>query len=247
MSATNSVVNAFRVLECVAKMQPVGLSELSRAAGLPKSSVQRVLLTLHEIGWLRPSGSQPTRWSLTYRAFSVGTQARDHQLFRETALPFLNELQLTTTETIHLAAADGQELVIIERLDTAHRLRAFLPLGSRIPLHASATGLAFLASSSPEFISDYLAGRLAAQTDRTITDPDVLRETIETVRLRGYSVNEEGLTDGITAIGAAIVNARGEPIGSVSVSGPSTRMTPEVFETFGAAVRETVGRIHAAL
>ncbi|MEV6230063.1 IclR family transcriptional regulator [Saccharopolyspora shandongensis] len=247
MSATNSVVSAFRVLESVAQMQPVGLSELSRAVGLPKSSVQRALLTLHEIGWLRPTSTQPTRWSLTYRAFSVGSQARDHQLLRETALPFLNDLQLMTTETIHLAAPDGRELVLIERLDTPHPLRAFLPLGSRIPLHASATGLAFLSASSQEFIADYLAGQLAPQTDQTITDPDTLRETIEEVRLRGYSVNQEGLSKGITAVGAAIVNAQGEPIGSVSVSGPSIRMVPETFETFGNAVHETVQRIHAVL
>ncbi|MDI3403226.1 IclR family transcriptional regulator [Streptomyces cavernicola] len=247
MSATNSVVSAFRVLEAVAEMQPVGLSELGRAVGLPKSSVQRALLTLHEVGWLRPTSTQPTRWSLTYRAFSVGSQARDHQFFRETAMPFLNDLQLTTTETIHLTALDGRELVLIERLDTSHPLRAFLPLGSRIPLHASASGLAFLAASGEGFLADCLTGRLAPRTDQTITDPDTLRETIEKVRRRGYSVNPEGLSKGITAIGAAIVDAQGEPIGSVSVSGPSIRIAPETFETFGKAVRETVQRIHAAL
>ncbi|MFE7721898.1 IclR family transcriptional regulator [Nocardia rhizosphaerihabitans] len=247
MSATNSVVSAFRVLECVAQMQPVGLSELSRAVDLPKSTVQRALLTLHEIGWLRPTNTQPTRWNLTYRAFSVGSQARDHQFLRESALPFLNDLQLTTTETIHLTAPDGRELVLIERLDTSHPLRAFLPLGSRIPLHASASGLAFLAASNREFVDDYLAQDLAPQTDRTLTDPDAVREAIEQVRLQGYSVNPEGLSRGITAIGAAVVDAHGEPIGSVSVSGPSIRISEDLFETFGKAVRETVQRIHAVL
>ncbi|WP_394817393.1 helix-turn-helix domain-containing protein, partial [Streptomyces doudnae] len=41
--STNSVVSAFQVLETVARMQPVGLSELTRAVGLPKSTVQRCL------------------------------------------------------------------------------------------------------------------------------------------------------------------------------------------------------------
>lgn len=245
--STNSVVSAFRVLEAVANLQPVGLSDLTREVGLPKSTVQRCLLTLQEIGWLRPSPMRPPRWSLTYRAFSVGSRAGDHQSMRETALPFLNELQLSTTETIHLTAPDGRELVLIERLDTPHPLRAFLPLGTRIPLHASATGLAFLAASTDEFVADYLASELTARTDLTITDPDVLQETIEKIRSRGYSVNDQGLSTGITALGAAIVNAQGEPIGALSISGPSSRMTHDKFDELGTAVHDAALRIRAAL
>lgn len=245
--STNSVVSAFRVLEAVAKTQPIGLSELAREVGLPKSSVQRCLTTLHEIGWLRSSSSKPTRWSLTYRAFSVGSQARDQQSLRETALPLLNRLQLETTETIHLAALDGDSLVLIERLDTAHALRAFLPLGTRIPLNASATGLAFLAASNDEFVDAYLAGELDAPTPRTVTDPGDLREILKQTRERGYSVNDQGLSTGITALGAAITDSNDEPIASLSVSGPSSRMTPDKFVDFGAAVHGTAQRIHAAL
>jgi IclR family acetate operon transcriptional repressor len=240
-------VSAFRVLESVAELQPAGLSELTRAVDLPKSTVQRCLLTLHELGWLRPTTTQPTRWHLTYRAFSVGVRARDHQQIREVALPFLNELQLQTTETIHLCAPDGDELVLIERLDTAHPLRAFLPLGQRIPLHASATGLAFLAASPDEFVDGHLAGDLPPRTPRTITDPDTLRRTLDEIRTRGYSINDQGLSTGITAIGAAILDAHGQPVGSISVSGPTSRITAEKFETYGKAVHETARKIHATL
>ena len=114
-------------------------------------------------------------------------------------------------------------------------------------MHASATGLAFLAASTNAFIADYLAEDLAPRTDRTITDPDVLRELIETIRPRGYSVNDQGLSTGITALGAAITNARDEPIGAISVSGPSSRMTPDKLDELGVAVRDTALRIHAAL
>lgn len=49
-------------------------------------------------------------------------------------------------------------------------------------------------------------------------------------------MNEQGLSTGITALGAAILGPRGEPIGSVSVSGPSSRMTPDKFEFLGRTV-----------
>src|SRR5687767_953048 len=104
--ATNSVVSAFRVLEAVAEKQPIGLSELARHVELPKSTTQRCLLTLEEIGWVQQSSSSPTRWGLTYRILSLSRQAGEQHGLRTLALPVMNDLQLATTETVHLAAPD---------------------------------------------------------------------------------------------------------------------------------------------
>lgn len=246
MAATNSVVSAIRVLEAVGERQPVGLSELARAVGLPKSTVQRTLLTLAGVGWC--GADDAARWRLTYRAFAVGNQARDADELRVRALPVLHELQLATGETIHLAAPDGRELVLVERLDTAHSLRAFLPLGHRIPLNASATGQAYLAASTDAVVDAYLAGGpLAPRTSSTVTDSGALRSRLAEVRARGWSVNPEGLSEGIAAVGAAILGADGRPVGALSVSGPTVRMTADVFDTHGRAAADAARRISREL
>lgn len=244
--ATESVVSAFRVLEAVAEAQPVGLSELARSVGLPKSTVQRVLLTLQEVGWLRPTDTTPTRWQLTYRVVAVVGRAGGGESLRDIALPVMNDLQLSTTETIHLAAADGDSLVLVERLDTSHRLRAFLPLGERIALHASATGLAYLSACTADYLDDYLAGTLSAQTPDTITDPARVRAVVDEVRERGYSVNVGGLSLGISSLGAPIEGASGV-IAALSVSGPSSRITEDRFDELGTQVRDAAARISRAL
>ncbi|MFP5071440.1 IclR family transcriptional regulator [Pseudonocardia nantongensis] len=238
---TNSVLSAIRVLEVVGERQPVGLSGLARAVGLPKSTVQRCLLTLAEAGWTRVD--ETSRWRLTYRAFAVGNRAREGTPLREIALPVLHELQLATGETVHLAAPDGRDLVLIERLDTAHRLRAFLPLGHRIPMHASATGQAYLAAGTDADVEEYLAGPLEPSTRWTVTDPGALRSRISEVRSRGWSVNPEGLSEGIAAVGAAVLGADGGPAGALSVSGPTVRMTDEVFDAHGVAAADAAARI----
>ncbi len=244
--ATESVVSAFRVLEAVAEAQPVGLSELARTVGLPKSTVQRVLLTLQEVGWLRPTEPTPTRWQLTYRAVAVVGRAGGGESLRDIALPVMNDLQLATTETIHLAAPDGDSLVLVERLDTSHRLRAFLPLGERIALHASATGLAYLSACDQDYLDDYLAGPLPAQTPDTITDPDRIRTVVNDVRERGYSMNVGGLSLGISSLGAPIVGPSGV-VAAMSVSGPTSRITEDRFDELGAQVRDAAARISRAL
>jgi IclR family acetate operon transcriptional repressor len=243
----HSVVSAFRVLETVAEMQPVGLSDLAREVGLPKSSTQRALLTLAEIGWLRASEESPTRWGLTYRALRLSRNVDERSGLRAVALPVMNELQLATTETVHLTAPDGDALVLLERLDTPHPLRAFLPLGERVPLHASATGLAFLAASADEAVDHYLAGGLASRTPDTLTDAAEVRAAIATIRERGWSTNIGGLSTGISSVGAAITDRAGTPVGAVSLSGPSSRMVPERFDDLGPQVARAATRIGAEL
>ncbi|WP_224391134.1 IclR family transcriptional regulator [Pseudonocardia sp. ICBG1293] len=241
MAPTNSVVSAVHVLEAVGEHQPVGLSDLTRVVGLPKSTVLRILRTLAEVGWCVPDDA--ARWRLSYRAFAVGNQARDAGGLREVAIPVLHELQLGTGETVHLAVPDGRELVLLERLDTRHRLRAFLPLGHRIPLHASATGQAYLAACTPDEVETYLAGPLERSTRHTVVDPARLRDRIDEVRERGWSVNPEGLSDGIAAVGAPLRGPGGRPVGALSVSGPTVRMTEEVFDDHGRAAADAARRI----
>jgi len=241
--ATTSVVSAFRVLEGVARLQPVGLSELAREVELPKSTVQRCLLTLQEVGWAESSTSAPTRWSMTLRALSVigGFGARES--LRDIAVPVMNELQLSTTETVHLAAPDGDVLVLLERLDTSHQLRAFLPLGARIPLHASATGLAFLSAWDQAQVDRYLGGALEVRTDDTLVDPHDIRAELARIRERGYSINVGGLTTHISSVGAPILDRTGAPVAAVSISGPSTRIEPGRFPDLGAQVASAAARI----
>ncbi|HEY3685753.1 MAG TPA: IclR family transcriptional regulator [Streptosporangiaceae bacterium] len=242
----NSVKTALRVLEAVAAHQPAGLSDLTRRLGLPKSTVQRCLATLHDAGWIRPGGHELTRWVVTGRAFSVGSQVANTRNLREVALPALSDLQAATLETIHLMVPDDAEMVLIERLDSAHELRTFKPLGSRAPLHATSNGKAVLAHLPAEEAGAYLSAHLEPVTAHTVTDPAALRGQLATVRRRGYAINEGELHDGVTSIGAAIVSD-GRPVASLSISAPSSRLTPGKYTDYGARVVAAAQQIATAL
>lgn len=241
--STHSVVTAIRVLEAVSELQPVGLSELARHLDASKATVLRSLTTLAEMRWISQGERGGTDWSLTAHAFAVAVRGGIMGTLREVALGPMHALQLDSTETVHLAIPDGDQLILAERIDTPHALRAFLALGSRIPLHASATGLAYLSAGSDEAIDAYLSQELERVTEHTLIDADRVREETRAVRARGYSINEGGLSDGITSLGAPIVAAGGSPLGAVSISGPSSRITPDRYAEIGSAVRATAGEI----
>ncbi|TGD88250.1 IclR family transcriptional regulator [Mycolicibacterium sp. CH28] len=232
----NSVLTALRVFEELATAQPVGLSELARRLEIPKATVQRNLKTLSHAGWIKPT-ADGGRWEITSLAFRLGSAVATKDNLRKAALPELAALQSMTGETVHLAVPDGDELVLVERLDSSHQLRAFLPLGTRLPLHAAATGKAYLATLDDERIADYLASAPAKVTENTITDPDWLWSEVRATRRRGYAITIEGLHDGISAVAVAVRGRDGLTCACFSISGPSARMTADrLIEYAGAAL-----------
>lgn len=243
----NSVFTALRVFEAVASAHPIGLSEVSKQLNIPKSTVQRCLKTLSEAGWLRPAANDAGRWVITGKAFRLGSTLSAGDEMREVALPELSRLQAETGETIHLAVPDGEELVLIERLDSAHQLRAFLPLGTRLPLHAASTGKAYLASLPDDQVERFLYSGLPTLTSRTVTDPDALLQEVAEIRSRGYAVTDQGMRDGIAAVAVALRGRGGVVRGCFSVSGPASRLTSDLYSEYGVKALAARAVIERAL
>ncbi|MGV9665329.1 IclR family transcriptional regulator [Nocardia niigatensis] len=240
----NSVLTTLRVFEEVAATQPAGLSDLARRLGIPKSTVQRCLKTLQQAGWTRPTTDG--HWEITGLAFRLGSAVAGRDNLRELALPELSALQSITGETVHLAVPDGDELVLVERLDSPHELRAFLALGTRLPLHAAATGKAYLATLPDDHIDRYLATQPVQVTSDTETDPGRIWTEIRLIRQRGYATTQQGLHTGISAVAVAIRTPAGPARASFSISGPSARLTPEHFPEYGAralATRDAIEKL----
>lgn len=244
-----NVLNALRVLEEVAARQPVGVSELSRALGIPKTSVQRAVQTLHTAGWLARTSREPTRWILSVRAFEVGRLAVADLNLRSAALPVMEALRERTGETVHLNAYDEitRRAILIERMETTKTVRVTLPLGSSSPLPASSNGKSILACHTDAEVEGLLTDGLVRYTDATIMDMAQLREELQEVRRRGYATNKGEWRPDIAAVAAAIVDDRGKPVGSMSISTPYDRMPDELRPVYGEMVRDAAAQVSRAL
>jgi IclR family acetate operon transcriptional repressor len=242
-----TVLNALRVLEEVATRQPAGVGELARALGMPKSSVQRALTTLHSAGWIRPADGGVTRWVVTAKALHVGRHATGELSLRDAAVPIMEELRRRTEETIHLMVPERGGVVLIERLETPKPVRIVLPLGKALPLHASANGKAVLAAGPPDVIERMLGARLPGYTGTTITDPGRLRAELVLIRERGYATNTGEWRADIAAVAAAVPGPAGIPVASLSISAPMTRISAEMHPEYGKLVCEAARNLARAL
>jgi IclR family transcriptional regulator, acetate operon repressor len=243
-----SVLRSFRVLEAVSEHQPVGVAALSRLLELPTSTVQRILVTLAEAGWLRPTEEELTRWTLTAQALIVGRRAVGEVGIREAAVEPMTMLRDATRETIHLSILDGLErIVLIDRMDCDQPVRTFNRLGSAGPLHVTAIGRSLLAAMSDADVERVIARGLDRITENTITDPDRLRGSIREIRELGYAVNIGENRANVCAVGAAVLGAGRKPVAGIAISMPDIRFDHRQVPHWGALVATTVTEIGANL
>ena len=242
-----SVRTALRVLEAVSELQPAGLTELTRHLGLPKTTVHRGLTSLAEAGWLENDPGDNARWIVGTKAFIIGSTVGNRSSLRDRALPFMNALASEVGETIHLMIRDHDQVVLIERIDSPHPVRAFAALGARAPLHASSNGKAILAYLPDSEVQQSLRARLATVTPRTITARAEMNDELALTRKHGYAVADEELQEGVVSVAAPILDSAAHPVGSLSISAPKSRMPKAIRSDYGRRVRKTADEIANAL
>ncbi len=241
-----AVLGAFRVDE-----PAMTLSQLARVAGLPVATVYRLAGELEEGRFLERDSSGLYR--LGVRMWEMGLLTPVHGHLRETAMPFLLNLQYATRETVQMAVCDGSDAVYIEKLTMNTATPVQTRVGSRIPLHATAVGEAILAYSDPAFIEVMTSMPLTRFTDRTMTTKRVLLKELEAIRERGFSHSTEEYLPGSTAVAApVVVNGRVE--GAIGVVNYELRkdldsVVPELLAAcagLGARLEELTTRADAS-
>ncbi|MGH8964910.1 MAG: IclR family transcriptional regulator [Actinomycetes bacterium] len=237
-----AVTTAFRVLEEVALHQPVGVSELARLLDEPKSTVQRALQALHDVGWVEQEPGGTRRWVQTTKLLALASRGGGVGL-RERAMPVLRELAEATDENIHLSVRNGRGITIVEKLDSSKSVRPHDPLGVVAPLHATSTGKAILAWSDHTDVEDVIAHGLAGFTTQTLVDPDTLRRELRSIRDTGYSVNRGEWRDDIRGVAAPIIDADGRARAAISVAVPAHRLPEEATAALGELVAASVTRL----
>ncbi|MCL8011331.1 IclR family transcriptional regulator [Streptomyces sp. AS02] len=239
-----SVTRSLRVLEAVAQHQPVTVGELTKLFGLPKSTVQRTLVTLAEAGWLRANRKDTTRWEIGARVLAVRPAAlQGSSLFAAAREPMVR-LRDAVNETIHLSVPDAlQCMVVVDRVDCDQAVRTFHTIGDTSPLHATAVGRAILAHLPKRDVDDLIAAGLERFSDTTPAEADELRAELDRIRTDGYAVNRNQYRPGVCAVAAAVLDEDGTPLAAVAVSMPEARYDGERAPEWGRLVADTAAEI----
>lgn len=229
---------AINILEFVARQGggEAGLPELSAAMKLHKTTTHRIAHVLESRGLLRRAPDS-NRYRLGLHLYDLGCHALDNVNIRDEARPIMTRVAFEVGETVHLAVADRAEVLYIERVEAQRSLTMGSKLGARNPVYCTALGKAILAFSPDAEVDQALAGcSMQARTRNTFTSVLSLKRELERVRDRGYSIDDEEIEDGIRCISAPVLNPADRAVAAISISGPSSRVTPDRFQIIGKTV-----------
>jgi IclR family pca regulon transcriptional regulator len=224
----------------------LGLGELATATGLTKPTVRRILLTLERLGYAR---SESNRYALTPKVLGIGYAYLSSVNLTATAQPLMEALTNQVGLGTSLAALDGVDVVYIDRVQR-HRITSInLAVGTRLPAHATSMGHVLLADLRSDGLEEYLAGAsLYALTERTLTDPDQLRDRITLVRERGWDAVDQELEIGRRSAAAPVRDASGQVIAALSLScGTSEYTFDQLQAQLVPPLRDTARAISEAL
>lgn len=242
------MLRAFAVLELVARSDaPATLDSLTRASGLPKPTVYRILSLLIRGGLVQREAFD--------KRYAVGPRTADLALVVQMRSPeraerhaILARLVEEIGETCNFTMPDGDEVVYLDRVETAAKVRLHMDIGSRVPMHCTASGKLFLAHLPAARVRRMLgSGPLKRFTERTITSVDALERELRKIRASGIGADSGEFLDGSVCVAVPVVDDRGRLCAAVAVHGPAPRMTLKKGYEFLPAMRGAAGEIAATL
>jgi len=218
-----SLEKAFFVIEIMATRKSWELKELSAACSMPKGTLQRILRTFEDLGYVRQIG-RGGAYGLTFKFSKLGRQIASQSNITSLIHPVMLKLRNTINETVNLGTLSGTEVVVIHQNTSNHALQMDSIVGSSFPAYLSASGKVFLAFLPEEDLRDFIK-ELRRSTGGIDSDKiNWLYEELDSIREKGISFDFEELFKGIRCVAAPVFDDSGQIIASISCSVPTVRL-----------------------
>lgn len=216
-----STDKALALLTAFSVKNPVmGVSDIARLTGLPKSTSHRLLATLVRWGLVV---KEDKLYSPGFKLMELASVSQSRRL-QDAAMPSLLDLYEMTHETVHLGVLDKDDVVYVEKIYGRSSATTPTRVGGRFPASCSAIGKAMLAFDASEDIHE--SGPLRCLTSASIADPRRLDAELERIRSNRIAFDQQESAVGLTCVAAPIIGPSRQLLGAISVSGPVQRFRP---------------------
>jgi len=225
----------------------VGLSEISRATALNKTTAFNLIASLVTLRFIEQD-QHSKRYRLGLRNLELGRIVQQRLHISHLARPILADLCKKTNETVNLGLPDLLDLLVVDSFQGTRILHATAKAGWRSLYHSTALGKAFMARwDAPMRQTIYRSCGLPQQTPNTITEIDALEAQLAEFQAQGYAIDVEENEIGVNGIARWITDGLGEVAAAISVSGHSSRLTVDVMKQIAPDVNAAADLITAAI
>ena len=224
------------------------LSDIAERLELPKGAAHRMLAQLALQGWVEQDQAT-NQYRLTMKLALLGQEYLEGTGVPSLVQPILDEVASKCRELVRMTVVEGDGLSWIAASQGAAPGLMYQPkMTGRVFLHSTAVGKAWLATmSDDDAIRAAVAsglGKPGIGGPRAVRTVNALLEEIHLTRERGYATAVEEAERGVTAIAVAVLSQRTKRvIGTVSIAGPLTRITPATYEANYQLLRRASERL----
>jgi DNA-binding IclR family transcriptional regulator len=199
----------------------LSLAELSRRSGMHKTTVLRLARTLAQSNYMVQTESG--QWRLGPAAGWLGARYQAGFDVNNVVEPALHELVRLSGESASFYVREGDIRACVARVEGPQSVRHHVRIGARLPLDLGAPGRVILAFSGAQ------------------------GEPYETIRTCGYHLSLGEREPDVSSVAAPVFRTGWHLLGSMCISGPSSRLTRAKLETHAKSVVAAANQLSYAL
>lgn len=221
----------------------IGLTELSHDLAISKAATSRLIRALQMHHFIEQN-PQNRKYSIGAEALRIGNLFAPGHKLEEYSADLMHALVAKTGFTSYISLLKQDAMVLTFSVEGSGPVRYSIPVGTRLDVHASATGKAALATLSDTELEAILArAGMKKWTPVTATSLDKLKADIEKIRARGYSLNWEELTLGVGSVAAPIYNEKKGLLAILSIGFATSQVARQDMPQLGERVVRTANEI----
>lgn len=195
------ISKAIKLIDLVAEGAD-NLADIAEKSKMSRSTAHRLLATLVDHNYLALEGR---RYSLGFRLLELGEQKKRSLSFVDVLHGVLVRYAEQTTDTIHLAVLDGDDILLIDRVQGARQLQIHSFVGQRASACMTAVGKVLIGQTDPRDWPSYLR-KLPRNYPKTRTQ---LMDEFRQARLRNHASDFNECDYGTCGIASSfVVNER---------------------------------------
>ena len=242
-----SLDRGLRVLEVFGgSRQPMMLSDLAKAADLPRATARRILFTLERAGFVATDGKL---FRLMPRVLVLASSYLASNHVVSVLQPALDRLSGEAQEISSMAILDGNDVVFIARASPTRIFSSGIDIGYRLPAFCTSVGRVLLSQLPDDELAAVLDKMdLAPLTPFTVTDKRLLQKTIIADRSKGYSLVDREAEPHFRSIAVPVSRYDGVIVGAINIGAHVDRIsTEEMVKRFLPPLREGAQEVQSRL
>lgn len=247
-ATVKTLAKALSVLECFTRETPeLGVTAISNRLGLHKSNVHNILSTFEHCGYIERN-EQGGKYRLGYKILELSHVINLNLGLHKVVVPFMKALADEVGETVYFAVPKDEMIIYLDGAYPSSSFAIRSMMGEKAEMYCTSLGKAMLAFLPPDKAAIAINRQsMAAFTDTTITDVMALIQELDSVRVRGYSIDNMEHELGIRCVGVPVFSRDGALVGALSISGPSPRITDEAIERYALRLKTIAQQISVHL